>query len=58
MTTTPTTCSYCGITFTEAVVPNRGSECLDAWACVSRKRAQEEAEKQRKEKGHEDLALS
>ena len=50
MTTIPTSCSFCGTTFSEAVVPNSVGQCRDALACARRKWAQEEAEKQKGEK--------
>ena len=55
MTTTPATCSYCGVVFTEANPAEKsfhsaGDVCDNAWACVERKWAIEKAEKQREEK--------
>ena len=47
MTTTPTTCSYCGAAFTMANPQDSqhgGGVCEDAWKCVERKRAKEETE--------------
>ena len=52
MTTTQPFCAFCGTTFSEAVLPNSVGQCQDALACVRRKWAQEEAEKQKEEKEH------
>ena len=57
MTTTPTTCSYCGAAFSEANPPQAqriGVVCEDAWKCVERYRGKEEVEKQQGGKDNDD----